>query len=173
MGENQTNDGDTIAAIITEFTEVMAFSRTRWARYAEEVDIELGPVGMMVLQIIVRKGPLTATGIGQMLEMDKSIVSRQVAKMRELELVESVEAPEDRRVQLLTASDKAQKIFGRIREQWANSYRERFANWSEDELDQLREGLHRFNAATADVRQDSPAVRCAKHANEAKETSEA
>ncbi len=169
MGGNQTTDGDTIAAIITEFTEVMAFSRTRWTRFAEEVHPNLSGANMILLQFVRRKGPITATGLSQMLEMDKSLVSRQISKLRDLGFIETTEAAEDRRVQLLTLSSEAETLLENVRALWANSYRERFAHWSEEELDQLREGLHRFNAANVDVRQDGPAVRCAKHANEAKE----
>ncbi|MGO3146160.1 MAG: MarR family winged helix-turn-helix transcriptional regulator [Leucobacter sp.] len=166
MGAHEHDAGDTIASIIAEFTEVLAFSRTRWARYAADVNAELSGVGMMVLQVIVRKGPLTATGISQMLDMDKSIVSKQVAKMRDLGLIDSTEAPEDRRVQLLTCSEKGSQIIDHIRGMWATSYRERFEGWDENELEALRLGLHRFNAQTADTRQDGPALRCAKHASE-------
>lgn len=156
--------GDLIAGIISEFSEVLAFSRTRWARSAEQAHSELSGASIMMLQFIYRKGPVTATGLSQILDMDKSIVSRQVAKLRELDLIVETESPDDRRVTLLTASDEAKKIMDRIRELWASSYRERFAGWSEGELEALREGLHRFNAAV-DARHDGPAVRCARHAN--------
>ncbi len=169
MEPNSTDHRDVITGIIAEFTDVFAFSRTRWARYAEEVDAEVSGVGMIVLQFITRKGPLTATGISQMLDMDKSLVSRQLARLRELGFIETVESPEDRRVQLITASEKAIDLIGRIRKLWANSYRERFEGWSADELESLRAGLHRFNASAADPRNDSPAVRCARHAADEQE----
>lgn len=158
-------DGDRISEIISEFSEVFAFSRSRWSRYAEGIHPELSGVGMMVLQFIVRKGPLTATGLSQFLDMDKSMVSRQVSKLRELGLVEATPAPEDGRVMLLTGSETAQELIGGIRTQWAMAYRERFAGWSDEELESLRSGLHRFNAAADEARPVGPAGRCAKHAS--------
>lgn len=155
--------GDVISGIISEFSDVLAFSRTRWARYADEAHEDLSGVSIIVLQFIKKKGPVTATGLSQMLDMDKSLVSRQVAKLRDLGLVVATEAQEDRRVLLLTVSDKAKELAAHIRESWASAYRERFAGWSEEELETLRAGLHRFNAS-ADVRHDGPAVRCARHA---------
>lgn len=156
---------DTISEIISEFSEVFAFSRNRWSKYAEGIHSELSGVGMMVLQFILRKGPLTATGLSQFLDMDKSMVSRQVAKLRELGLVDAAPAPEDGRVMLLTASESATDILNGIREQWARAYRERFEGWDESDLEALRFGLHRFNATADDARPDSPAGRCAKHAS--------
>ena len=145
---NGTNH-DGISDIIAEFSEVFTFARTRWARYAEEVDPELKGVGIMMLQVIQRKGPISATGISQLLNMDKAMVSRQIAKLRELELVDTRAAEEDRRVLLLTPSAKAEELLSAIRQKWAHSYHERFAGWSPDELEQLRASLHRFNASAS------------------------
>lgn len=164
MNPVEPHPHDAITGIIAEFSDVFAFSRKRWARYAEEVDAGLSSVGMIILQFIIRKGPVTATGISQLLDMDKSIVSRQLARLRELGFIDTVPAPEDRRVQLVTGSERAVEIIEGIREQWANAYRERFAGWSAEELEALRSGLHRFNASAADPRGDGPAVRCARHA---------
>lgn len=172
MHHSETPEPDTVSEIISEFSEVFAFSRNRWTRYADGVHPELSGIGMMVLQFILRKGPLTATGLSQYLDMDKSMVSRQVSKLRELGLVDTAPAPEDGRVTLLTASEEATNIVGKIREQWASSYRERFAGWSDDELELLRKGLHRFNATADESRPDGPAVRCARHANEEQRASE-
>lgn len=163
---SESNEPDVISEIISEFTEAFAFSRTRWTRFANEVSAELSGVNMLVLQIVLRKGPITATGIGQMLDMDKSLVSRHIAKLRELGLVDGAPAEEDRRVHLLTASAEANELLGGVRARWANSYRERFAGWGDSELATLRDGLHRFNAAAEPQSQDSPAVRCSRQAGE-------
>lgn len=151
---------DIVADIISEFSEVIAFARSRWARYAEDVHADLRGVGLIMLQVITRKGPLTATGIAQMLDMDKAVVSRQVAKLRELGLVEAEPAAEDRRVVLLTASSHAHELLDGIRVKWADAYHERFVGWSAAELDHLRSGLHRFNASADLQLPDSPSGRC-------------
>lgn len=153
---------DIIADIISEFSEVIAFARSRWARYAEDVHEDLRGVGLIMLQVIMRKGPLTATGIAQMLDMDKAVVSRQLAKLRELGLVDAEPAAEDRRVTLLTASARAHELLDGIRVKWAGAYHERFAGWSASELDHLRGGLHRFNASAELQLPDSPSGRCSR-----------
>ncbi|MBL3687831.1 MarR family transcriptional regulator [Leucobacter zeae] len=161
-------EGGTVAEIIAEFSEIFAFARTKWARYAEEVHPDLRGVGMMVLQLVLRKGPVTATGISQLLDMDKAMVSRQISKLRELGLVAAEPAAEDRRVILLTGSERAEEMLDGIRRQWAHAYHERFDGWSPADLETLRAGLHRFNASAESGRPDGPARRCAReHAQDA------
>ncbi len=161
--DNPSSD-NTVADIIAEFSEVFAFARTRWAKFAEEASPELRGAGIMILQTIKRKGPVTATGISQLLDMDKAVVSRQITKLRELGFVDAEPAPDDGRVTLLAVSEGAQEILDGIRARWAHTYHERFEGWNEEELELLRAGLHRFNAAAANLRTDGPAVRCARDA---------
>lgn len=168
-----SHEEEIVAGIISEFTEAFAFSRTRWTRYANEVSSEISGLSMIVLQIVFRRGPITATGIGHWLEMDKSLVSRHVAKLRDLGLVEATESPEDRRVQVLTVSAQATELLNGVRERWSNAYRERLADWSEDELESLRTGLHRFNASAESAPADGPAARCSRHASEEAQSEEA
>ncbi|WP_449277027.1 DHA2 family efflux MFS transporter permease subunit [Leucobacter sp. GX24907] len=151
----------TVSDIIAEFSQVFAFARTRWSRYAEEVHPELKGVGMMVLQVILRKGPITATALSQMLDMDKAVVSRQVSKLRQLELIEAKASDEDRRVTLLRSSESAQHTIDRLHAENADAYSERFAEWSVDELETLRAGLHRFNQSSPEPA-DTPSQRCTR-----------
>ncbi|MFT4232437.1 MAG: MarR family transcriptional regulator [Leucobacter sp.] len=151
-----------ISAIISEFSEFFAFARSRWTSHANDAHPELKGVGMMVLQLIARKGPVTATGISQMLGMDKALVSRQIAQLRELDLVVAEPAPEDRRVVLLTTTPEAGELLDRLRERWRHLYHERFVGWSAADLEQLRAGLHRFNASGGELSHDGPATRCAR-----------
>lgn len=153
-----------IPEIIAEFSQVFAAARSRWARYAEEVHPELRGPGMMILQTILRKGPVTATGLGGLLDMDKAMVSRQVTKLRALGLVDAREAETDRRVILLTASSAAQSAVEDLQAKTAEEYSARFADWSDEDLAELHRLLHRFNAAAEELRGDGPARRCAREA---------
>mgnify|MGYP003453477897 FL=1 len=163
MPDRLTHAGDDemIAEIIAEFSQVFAFARTRWARYAEDVHPDLRGVGMMVLQTVLRKGPITATELSQMLDMDKAVVSRQVSKLRELGFIEAEPAAEDRRVFLLTPSSTARAALDELHAQTADAYQQRFEGWRGEELEHLRSALHRFNGA-APTGADGPARRCAR-----------
>lgn len=142
-----TDDDRAIGEIIAEFSEVFAFARTRWTKYAEEIHPALKGVGMMMLQTILRRGPVTATELSQVLDMDKATVSRQVARLRELDLVDAEASAEDRRVLLLTTSATAQETLARVRSRTAHDYHERLADWSTDDLERFRDTLRRFNGA--------------------------
>lgn len=141
---------DPIPQIIAEFSQVFAFIRRRWMRFAEEIHPDLRGVGMMMLQVILRKGPVTATGLAQMLALDKAVVSRQVTELRRMGLVMAEPSGEDRRVVLLTASDEARRAIERLQGLTSDDYQRRFAEWHPEELEQLRDMLHRFNEAAGD-----------------------
>lgn len=151
-----------VPEIIAEFSELFAFARTRWTRYAEEVHPELRGPGLLMLQMIKRKGPITATEIAQLLQMDKAMVSRQLAKLRELGFVDAEPSADDRRVILLTASDEAHRLVEEIRHRWGDAYHERFAGWDEHDLEALRSLLHRFNRDSGERPAEGPAHRCSR-----------
>lgn len=163
------SDEAMITEIIGEFSQSFAAMRTRWARYAEEVHPDLRGPGMMLLHTILRQGPVTATGLTSILDMDKAMVSRQVSKLRSLGLVDAKEAESDRRVILLTASEAAHVAIESIQARTSADYRARFADWTPDELAQLQSLLHRFNASGQDIRADGPARRCAREEHAAEE----
>lgn len=155
-----------IPDIIAEFGQVFAFARTRWARFAEQIHPELRGVGMMILQTISRKGPITATEIGQLLDMDKAVVSRQLAKLRQLDLVDAVSSEADRRVVVLTASALGKQTLGELHAQLSEAYERRLAGWSQEDLAQLQDMLHRFNSVSPIPEPDGPAARCAAQHSE-------
>lgn len=139
---------DVITGIMAEFSEAYSLSRSRWARFAAEVHPDLSGASMIILQLILREGPVIATDISQLLDIDKSFISRQISKLRELGYVVATEAPDDRRVQLLTTTVKAAKLINHFSEMWVNTYHERFKGWSAAELQALHDGLRRFNCAS-------------------------
>lgn len=139
-----------ITHLISEFSEAFAFARTRWTKYAEEVHPQLKGGTMVMLSVILKRGPITATEIGHLLDLDKGFVSRQVAHLKELGFVESSPAPDDGRVILLSANDKAREAFDNIHVNLASAYQERFSDWTDDELEHLVVALRRFNASTHD-----------------------
>lgn len=150
-----------ILDIIAEFSDAFALARRRWARLAEETHPDLRGAAVLVLQVIARKGPVTATGISHQLDMDKATVSRLVSQLRELGFVETEAAAEDRRVTLLTATASGITTIESMRGRAAEDYHARFEAWDEAALEQLRAGLHRYNAFVPETA-DGPAKRCAQ-----------
>lgn len=139
-----------ITEVIAEFSEVFAFARTRWSRHSQDIHSELGGIGMIVLQVIYRKGSITATELSRTLDMDKSLVSRELAKLRDLDLIDAAPSAHDGRVTMLSCSAEAKRLVDQFRQLTAQEYRERFAGWSDEELAELKAALHRFNQPTED-----------------------
>lgn len=144
----------TVRQIATELAQTFAFARSRWARYAEEVHPDLRGIGVMMLQIISRNGPMTATDIAHTLAMDKAMVSRQVTKLRALGLVEAEEDATDRRLVHLTATATACASLTGLHERTSAAYLARFQGWNDADLAELQRLLHRFNSEIPD--QESP-----------------
>lgn len=157
----------TITGVISEFSQAFAAARSRWARSAEEVHPDLRGPGMILLQTILRKGPITATDLGSMLDIDKATVSRQISKLRSLDLVDAREAESDRRVILLTASKAAHEAIEAMQARISDDYLARFAEWSKEDLQQLESLLHRYNTSAEYPPHEGPARRCAREESEA------
>jgi DNA-binding MarR family transcriptional regulator len=146
-GDGQTPPGDLITEIMAEFVQAFGTARARMIRSAEEVHPGLTGLGLMVLQAVVRRGPITATTLTRLLSMDKSLVSRQICQLKRHGLVLATPLAEDRRVIELTATASARTVIDTGHQATAQAYRDRLAGWDQAELDQLRALLHRFNAA--------------------------
>lgn len=136
-----------ISEVVAEFGQVHAFARARWVRYAEQIHPDLRGVGVIMLQTISRKGPVTATELAQLLSMDKALVSRQVSKLREVGLIESRHDEADRRSVFLTATELGKSALMGLHQQLSDAYSQRLKGWSESDIELLTSLLHRFNAA--------------------------
>ena len=163
---NEPTRDDLTAEIINEFSQVFAAARSRWARHAEEIHPDLRGPGMMLLHTILRRGPITATGLGRVLDIDKATISRQVSKLRDYGFVEARPAESDKRVMLLTATDAAIAAIDEMHAASATEYDQRFEGWSNDELSLFNGLLHRFNTNVEALRGDGPASRCAREERE-------
>jgi DNA-binding MarR family transcriptional regulator len=161
---------EVIPEIISEFSQAFAAARTRWAKYAEAAHPELRGPSFFLLQTIVRHGPVTATGLAGILNQDKAMISRQIANLRELDLIQTKPADQDRRVTLIIASPAAHEALEGLQSYTADAYRARFADWNTDDLAHLQRLLHRFNANADELRGDGPARRCAREAETETET---
>lgn len=152
---------DPVIDVIAEFSELLTFIRTRWTEFSAQIHPELAGGSTFILQMIMKKGPITATELGHRLRMDKAMISRQVSQLRKLGLVESELAAEDRRVTLLTGTELARTRLDEVRGKMSQQYQQRFDGWKPEEIVALRDLLHRFNSGSDFFTEfESPAVRC-------------
>ncbi|TBN58341.1 MarR family transcriptional regulator [Glaciihabitans arcticus] len=87
----------------------MLFGRARavWKDSAAQIHPELQPVGYKLLSTIVRLGETNAFALTQLLETDKSVVSRQVRVLEDLGFVSSRADEKDGRARVLTPTPNA------------------------------------------------------------------
>lgn len=111
-------DGETDAAIAdVEEQLAVLFGRARalWKDAAAQIHPSLQPVGYKILSSIVRLGETNAHVLAQLLETDKSVVSRQVRMLEEAGLVASCADERDGRARVLTATDDALARVGTVK----------------------------------------------------------
>jgi len=113
-------------------------------RLIEEAGIPLDRALFPLLARVARYGPIGVVDIADRTGRDHTTISRQLAKLEELRLIERSASTKDRRVREATVSAKGSKMVDAL-----NAARERLANrilssWTDAELDQLRRLLRRF-----------------------------
>jgi len=130
------------AALIDVVDEINRPSRDD--RLIEEAGIPLDRALFPLLARIGRYGPIGVVDLADRTGRDHTTVSRQMAKLEELGLIERQASARDKRVREATVSAKGQAMIDAL-----NAARERLANrilasWTDHELDQLRHLLRRF-----------------------------
>lgn len=143
--EAQEPAADPVPQIISEFSAVFTFVRTRWFEFLSDLHPEMSRGLVPTLLTIERHGRVTATDLTELLRTDKTMVSKQVACLKKQGLVDAVPSEEDRRVVFLSVSPLAEERLALVRGKLADQYRARFSDWSDDEIHALRNALHRFN----------------------------
>jgi DNA-binding MarR family transcriptional regulator len=103
--------------------------------------------------------PIGVVELANLAGRDHSVVSRQVAKLESLGLVERRAATGDQRVRLLEPSAKGQAMLDRFAAARRDLMAEHLDDWTDAERTQLLDLLRRFSAAIADPGRNAPATR--------------
>ncbi len=120
-------------------------SRAISARLARELHPELDGAAYGLLALLQDTGPLRASTLVTRLGLDKSTVSRQIASLVDLGLVDRAPDPADGRAQVLTASAEGSARLSRIREARRARWESDLADWPQDDVARLGELLARLN----------------------------
>ncbi|MEU5214860.1 MarR family winged helix-turn-helix transcriptional regulator [Streptomyces sp. NPDC020807] len=130
--------------------ELTAFARRARAA-AARVHPELPLVSYTLLAHIEEQRGCRATDLAAHYLLDKSTVSRQVASLEKLGLVERRPAPDDHRVQVLHPTEAGAKLLASAQASRLAAYQERLQDWSADDLARFADYLLRYNStSTAD-----------------------
>ncbi|MDP9460359.1 MAG: MarR family transcriptional regulator [Actinomycetota bacterium] len=114
-------------------------------RLAEELHPDLDGAAYGLLALLQDCGPLRAGDLVLRLGQDKSTVSRQVARLVELGLVERSVDPADGRAQVLAPSTEGSARLARIRAARRARWEADLSDWPTEDVATLAELLARIN----------------------------
>jgi DNA-binding MarR family transcriptional regulator len=120
-------------------------SRAISSRLSSELHPDLDGAGYGLLALLEDAGPLRASDLVARLGLDKSTVSRQVANLVDLGLVDRTADPVDGRAQVLTPSREGSARLARIRDVRRARWESDLSDWPADDIERLGELLHRLN----------------------------
>jgi DNA-binding MarR family transcriptional regulator len=127
--------------------EMTAFARRARAS-AGRMHPELSLVSYTLLGHLEERGGCRATDLAAHYALDKSTVSRQVAALERAGLIERRVDPDDHRVQVLHLTGAGRQLLAQVTESRRAAFRERLADWPEEDLARFAGYLIRYNAWT-------------------------
>lgn len=132
-------------AVETIQREMTAFARRARAS-AGRLHPELTLVSYTLLSHLEERDGRRATDLAAHYALDKSTVSRQVTALERTGLIERRPDTEDHRVQVLHLTDAGRRILAQVTENRQAAFRERLADWPEEDLRRFAGYLERYNA---------------------------
>ena len=127
------------------------------AQYQAEHPDAVERATYLLLVHLVKGGPRRASALAEAVHSDPSTISRQVAQLVRLGLVERTADPEDGRATLLAATAEGRRVFEENRRVRNERIAEMLADWSVADRRTLAELLGRFSTAFENAPTRSPA----------------
>ena len=132
-----------------EIALLLRRSRAISTRLASELHPELDGAAYGLLALLQDTGPLRASDLVARLGLDKSTVSRQVAKLVDLGLVDRAADPVDGRAHVLTPSAEGTARLSRVRVSRRARWEADMNDWPAADVARLAELLNRLNGIGA------------------------
>jgi len=132
-------------ALEREIGLLLRRSRAISARLAGALHPDLDGAAYGLLALLQDAGPLRASDLVARLGLDKSTVSRQVATLVDLGLVDRTADPADGRAQVLTPSPEGSTRLAGIRDARRARWEADMGGWPAEDVATLAELLHRLN----------------------------
>ncbi|WP_245588876.1 MULTISPECIES: MarR family winged helix-turn-helix transcriptional regulator [Actinoalloteichus] len=130
-----------------ELTILFRRAKQSTARLASQIHVELEPAAYGTLSMIAERGPVRGTDVVDLLNLDKSTISRQLSKLVELRLIERVPDPVDGRARRVQLTDLGSRRLREVRERRRERLDEQLAEWPTSDLTELARLLNRLNEA--------------------------
>lgn len=135
----------TIAALEHEFSQLYTRARERVWERAGMIHPELSPLGYQLLLQVYRHGPAQAQQLSHQLGTDKSMVSRLVKWLLEVELVHRYRDPEDGRAFVLALTPAAVERLEAANVERQQRLRHLLTGWQLAEIEQLTKLLAKLH----------------------------
>jgi DNA-binding MarR family transcriptional regulator len=142
----RTATDEEIASVEEQLRLLFVRVRAVWKEAAAAVHPDLQPVGYKILSAIVHRGRMHAGAIADALEIDKSVVSRQVKHLESLGLTQSVADPNDGRARFIEATPAAIESVGQKGSRMQRQLYSQLRTWSGEDVDTLAKLLGRLSA---------------------------
>lgn len=126
---------------------VMMFRNARnlSTQVAALVHPDLDPASYSLLLMVAADGPLRGMDLADRTRLDKSTVSRQIATLVDLSLLERVPDPDDGRARLIQLSGLGAERLEQVRGERRKHLSGQFASWSTQDLADLARLLNKLN----------------------------
>lgn len=136
---------EAFVALEREIGLLLRRSRAISTRLAGQLHPDLDGAAFGLLALLQDAGPLRASDLVARLGLDKSTVSRQVASLVGLGLVDRSADPDDGRAQVLTPSAEGAARLAEIRDARRERWEADLGHWPAHDVATLAELLHRLN----------------------------
>ncbi|PSL01132.1 MarR family transcriptional regulator [Haloactinopolyspora alba] len=114
---------------------------------ARQVDDRLEAAAYGLLSALNDAGDVRAGDLAERFGLDKSTVSRQIAQMESMGLVQRVPDPMDGRARLIHTTDEGRERVRQLREARGRWLRAALEDWPADDVDQMVDLVGRLNVA--------------------------
>ena len=132
-------------ALEREIALLLRRSRAISGRLAGQLHHDLDGAAYGLLVLLDDAGPLRASDVVARLGLDKSTVSRQVASLVELGLVDRAADPDDGRAQVLSTSEEGHRRLSRLRDARRARWEADLSDWETTDVATLATLLGRLN----------------------------
>lgn len=142
-----TSRADALRELESEVGVLIRRIRRVIGERARAVHPELLPASYLMLSYVRDNGPLRASAIGQVFDIDKGAISRQVQHLLDLGLVDRSPDPADGRATLVSVTADAAVRIAEVNEDRRRWLDDRLGDWPEQDLSEFVRMLASYNAA--------------------------
>ena len=144
---DQRNRVDALRQVEQEVGVLIRRVRRVIAERARAVHPDLQSPSYLMLGYVINEGPIRASALSTVFDLDKGAISRQVQHLVDLGLVDRTPDPDDGRATLISVSDEGARRYIDVAEHRRKFFDERLGEWSAEEIRAFAGSLARYNEA--------------------------